>query len=687
MGSLVNCLAVEHSWFPVLASAFVAFVGGYLTIGLSRRIRNGVALPSLTWLFLSGFVGGATLWCADFIAMLGYRTALPGTYDPLLTFVSLGLVILTTIISIFLVQHSGSGPLIEIGGVVFGLGIVLMHYVGMKGVNVPARLIWSPESLVVSMIAGAAFGLLCFSSVMRWPFRHRELISAFFFLLAVSAVHYISLSGLAVVPDPAAWNIASGLSRQTMVFFTVQAFTLVFILGFLMLVLDIRSKEVFNARLYDARAHDAVTGLPNRWAFGEKLTSVVEAGRAQGSQFALLFFDIYRFREINDVHGHAAGDFVLSVVTKRLVSCLVDASFLARAGNDEFMVLLENYQNRSDVVKLVRRINADVERPILWNDGQLSVRLHAGCAFFPADGRVADQLIACVDVALQRSKKKDDLTVAFYNSELDRSERHQNALALDMRRALSEGEFQLYYQQLHVTADQSIFGFEVLLRWFHKDFGFIGPDEFIPLAERTGFIITLGEWVLHEACADAAKWTEKLQIGVNVAPQQLADPRFPQIVERVLLETGLDPQRLELEITETGIIEDFNRALETIRTLKAIGVKIAMDDFGTGYSSLAMLQHIPFDKIKIDRSFVDGLPGDELSAAIVRSTVIIGKSLGIRVLAEGVENREQLEFLIAEHCMRAQGYYFGKPMPRKDIEHYVNGHCQPTDRCCSVLKP
>jgi EAL domain-containing protein (putative c-di-GMP-specific phosphodiesterase class I) len=269
---------------------------------------------------------------------------------------------------------------------------------------------------------------------------------------------------------------------------------------------------------------------------------------------------------------------------------------------------------------------------------------------------------------------------------MDQAARERNALASEMREGLARGEFELFYQQQNDTVTRDIVGLEVLLRWRHPARGYIAPVEFIPIAEKTGFIIELGEWVLRAACAEAATWKNPLRIAVNVAPQQLGDNRLPQIVHQILLETGLPAARLEIEITESGIIADHQHALQAIRRLKALGVKVAMDDYGTGYSSLSTLQSFPFDKIKIDRAFVDGVVTNKQSAAIVRSTLILAASLDIPVLAEGVENEDHIDFLRREGCLQVQGFLFGKPRPRSGIEAIVTGEA-PAVQQETVLAP
>jgi predicted signal transduction protein with EAL and GGDEF domain len=346
--------------------------------------------------------------------------------------------------------------------------------------------------------------------------------------------------------------------------------------------------------------------------------------------------------------------------------------FVARIGGDEFVAVLFDYFVRADVRAMAQRVLDELSKPIAWNDQVLFIGSSVGISTFPRNATNIDDLLSQADVAMYRAKTTATNTICFYDPSMDQAARERNALAIEMREGIEKGEFELFYQQQNDTVTRRIVGFEVLLRWHHPVRGMIPPSEFIPIAEKTGFILELGEWVLRAACAEAATWKQPLRIAVNVAPQQLADNRLPQVVHQILLETGLSASRLELEITESSIIANHQHALHVIRQLKKLGVKVAMDDYGTGYSSLSTLQSFPFDKIKIDRAFVDGVVSSKQSAAIVRSTLILAASLDIPVLAEGVEREEHMDFLRREGCLQVQGFLFGKPMPRSGIENFVN---------------
>jgi EAL domain-containing protein (putative c-di-GMP-specific phosphodiesterase class I) len=322
---------------------------------------------------------------------------------------------------------------------------------------------------------------------------------------------------------------------------------------------------------------------------------------------------------------------------------------------------------------LAQRVLDEVTKPIEWGEHVLFVGTSVGISTFPGQASTIDDLLSQADIAMYRAKSTASNTVCFYDPSMDQAVRERNALAIEMRDGLKRNEFELYFQQQNDTVSREVVGFEVLLRWRHPQRGMVSPVEFIPIAEKTGFIFELGEWVMRAACAEAVTWKRPLRIAVNVAPQQLSDPRLPDLVQQILLESGLSAPRLEIEITESSIISDHRYALHAIRDLKKLGVKVAMDDYGTGYSSLSTLQSFPFDKIKIDRAFIDGVVTSKQSAAIVRSTLILAASLDIPVLAEGVEREEHMDFLRNEGCLQVQGFLFGKPTPRSGIEDIVNG--------------
>lgn len=427
---------------------------------------------------------------------------------------------------------------------------------------------------------------------------------------------------------------------------------------------DVTERREAQARIAHMAHHDALTDLPNRAAFNEHLGSAFEAAKASGKELAVLSLDLDRFTEINDVFGHGVGDTLLCRVSERLAAA-VDGAFIARLGGDEFVLILTEASQPSGAMAVADRIFAVLADDIEIDGHRIRTSVSIGVAVFPTDGLDPMTLLVHADAALYRAKAESRGTVRFFEAEMDRRLREKRALQQDLRVAIASGQLLLHYQP-QARIDGEIVGFEALVRWQHPKRGIVPPTMFIPLAEENSAIISIGEWILREACREAASWLRPLHIAVNLSPMQFLHDDIVSLVHGVLLETGLAPKRLELEVTEGVLIGDYNRAISILRRLKGLGVKIAMDDFGTGYSSLSYLQSFPFDKIKIDRAFVSNVERKVQSAAIVRAVVGLGKSLNLPVMAEGVETKEQLEFLSREGCDGIQGYLIGQPRPMND---------------------
>ena len=370
--------------------------------------------------------------------------------------------------------------------------------------------------------------------------------------------------------------------------------------------------------------------------------------------------DLNRFKEINDLHGHKAGDEVLALLAKRLCEALSPHEVVARLGGDEFVALTQ-FADHRQLTAFAERLDAELKAPL--SVGHFEARLGAsiGVATYPSDAQTAETLVNNADLAMYRAKLEGSLEPRHYDAMLDEAIRDRRELASDLRHAIHKDELDVHYQVQTKTATGEITGYEALLRWTHPKHGAISPSIFIPIAEENGLILTLGEWVLRRACADACGWDNDCKVAVNVSALQLAHVDLPTLFHQVMLETGLPTRRLEIELTETALMADRERALHVLRQIKALGIGVALDDFGTGYSSLQTLRAFPFDKIKLDRFFAAELEGSPQSTAIVRAVLALGKSLSIPVLAEGVETHEQLEILLREGCDEVQGYLLGYP--------------------------
>jgi diguanylate cyclase (GGDEF)-like protein len=426
-------------------------------------------------------------------------------------------------------------------------------------------------------------------------------------------------------------------------------------------VRDLRARLAQERRIAHLARNDGLTGLPNRASFLEWLTKQT-GDNSPHARVALLAIDLDRFKEVNDVHGHAAGDQLLVRIAERMKAALRPGEFVARLGGDEF-VAVTPVETRESSLGLAERLREAIMQPVDLGHAEVSCGASVGIALWPDDATDISALINDADLAMYRAKAALTADVCFYEEAMDEAVRNRRRMVQQLREALDQDQFSLNWQVQASVETGEITGYEVLLRWRRPDGAFVSPADFIPLAEESGLILPIGEWVLRTACAEAAAWPEPHKVAVNLSPVQLSHVDLPRLVHQILLETGLSPARLELEITETAMITDMERTTHILRQLKALGLSIAMDDFGTGYSSLSTLRAFPFDKIKLDRSFMSELDGGPQSSAIIRAVLALGESLEIPVLAVGVETLEQLSFLRAQGCNEAQGYLLGRPKP------------------------
>ena len=381
----------------------------------------------------------------------------------------------------------------------------------------------------------------------------------------------------------------------------------------------------------------------------------------------MLCLDLDHFKYVNDTLGHPMGDALLKIVGQRLTACLRGMDTAARLGGDEFAVIVPELPSPEFASQLAWRILEAIAQPVDIDGQQVLTAASVGIVISTPDERDPDTLIKNADLALYRAKSDGRNTFRYFEPEMDAKAQARRSMEMDLRMAVIRNEIELHYQPIVNALTNEITAFEALVRWTHPTRGAVTPLEFISLAEETGLIKQLGEWILRRACSVAAGWPESVSIAVNLSPAQFRDRKLADVVLAILEETGLSPHRLELEITESLLLRDTDANLATLRQLKDAGISISMDDFGTGYSSLGNLRSFPFDKIKIDKSFINDLAGNPDSAAIVRSVISLGRSLGMGTIAEGVETREQLSRLRIEGCTEIQGYFFSKPRPAADV--------------------
>jgi diguanylate cyclase (GGDEF)-like protein len=789
---IYDCLAEGHDGRLLLLAALLCLTGSAVAVGLLRRAMLASARRRAGWLLLGGMAAGTSAWCTHFVAMMAYVPGHSLGFRPLPTMSSLLLAIacgvggfalatrrpLATAAASARPGRDGapllagfpSAPALS-GGLVLGLGIAAMHYLGLTafGADGLVRFAWPYVAasvglsigLAVLAVAGARRGgravpawlagtLAMTAGVLSLhvtgmaaievlplplPLRGEDqdavalavLVGAVGLLVAAAATaaHLIdrrteedgelrlrrladsALEGLAVVgggrileangsfqamaglgrgallglPLPGALlpqlaaaaapgGEAAGLTpRETLLHRPDGRMLDVEVLvrdgvpqpGQRVYVLrDLRERRAQEQRILHLGLHDSLTGLANRTRFVQQLDAALRPGGAPG--LALLRLGLNGFKAVNDLYGHAAGDAVLRSYARRLAALLPPEGVAARLDGDEFAVLLP-FAAEAEIAALLGGLEALGEQPARVGGVSIGVGAAIGIALHPADAAGAETLLAKADAALQRAKRQPGRPACFYQAGMDTRLRERRRLAEDLRGAQAAGQLVLFFQPQVTVATGHCFGHEALLRWQHPVRGFVPPGSFIPLAEESGLILPLGEWVLREACRAAAAEPRLGRVAVNISPAQFRHPDLPAVVAGALRDSALPPARLEIEITESVLMDDERRAQEILRRITALGVGIAMDDFGTGYSSLGTLRAFPFDKIKLDRSFIREI-GESLQAlAILRAVLDMGQGLGVPVLAEGVETAEQLQRLRDEGCAEAQGYLFGRPAP------------------------
>lgn len=436
---------------------------------------------------------------------------------------------------------------------------------------------------------------------------------------------------------------------------------------------DVTEQRRAEAKIAHMAHHDALTGLPNRVLLREQLNQHLSSVQ-RGASFAVLCLDLDYFKQVNDTLGHPVGDALLCAVAGRLRESVRDTDVVARLGGDEFAIIQCGVEQPTSATTLAQRLVEELARPFSVDAHEIVIGTSVGISVTPNDGNDADVLLKNADMALYRAKENGRNGFSFFEPEMDAKMHERRTLEIDLRKAIAVGEFELFYQPLVNLESDTLSGFEALLRWNHPTKGMIPPLTFIPLAEDTGLIIPLGEWVLRQACNEAAKWPDDLKIAVNLSPVQFRNKNLVSTVTSAIAKSGIAAARLELEITETVMLQNTEQTLAVLRMLQGIGVRISMDDFGTGYSSLSYLRSFPFDKIKIDRSFVKDLDKGEEAIAIIRAISGLGKTLGMITTVEGVETKAQLEQVRAEGCTEVQGYLFSVPQPASEVPRLLSSY-------------
>lgn len=437
---------------------------------------------------------------------------------------------------------------------------------------------------------------------------------------------------------------------------------------------DITERKKAEQKIYHLAYHDALTDLPNRRLFMKKLRDAVKEASFTEALFAVMFIDLDKFKHVNDSWGHETGDVILSEASARIRKVLPTKDLLGRIGGDEFAVLATSIQNKQEVAKLAETIVEKMEEPMFIPEGSFTLSCSIGISLFPKDSTSGDDLLSKADTALYDIKNNVRTRYVFFTEEMKKKSLERIMLENELKKAINQEQFHLDYQPKINISQHSVSGMEALVRWKHPDLGVIPPNQFIPIAEETGLIIPLGDFVLRKACHQNKAWQQQgyppITMAVNISSQQLEHPAFLETVKQILHETKLDPEWLELEVTES-IFVDINYAIGLLDAIKQIGVQISIDDFGTGYSSFSYIKHLPVDTLKIDMSFIKDIHENEESKAIVKAIITLAKSLNLEVIAEGIESEEQLAVLNQQGCVHGQGFLLGKPLSGCDLEQML----------------
>jgi len=670
-----------NPWMVYL-SIFVAIFVSYTALNLASRVARTQGAPALLWLCGGAVAMGSGIWSMHFIGMLAFSLPIPLAYDTTKTLISLAIAIAISGFALGIASRREiSLRQLIASAVTMGLGISAMHYSGMSAIQIMPMITYEPDLLLASIgiaIVASFAALWLFFRLRRgrsWQMRLARLGAAIVMGLAISGMHYTGMAASKFASSAYCIGGSGVNNRWLAITIAVLALALLTITT-LLLVYDAyleRSRayneklEKANAQLQHVATHDALTGLPNRLLLADRLAQAIAQAQQKNGRFALMVVDLDRFKAVNDSLGHLAGDALLGEVAQRLQAVLRRTDTLARLGGDEFVLIVNDITGPQDVESVIRKVLDDIGRPVHLASLEVHTSPSIGISLYPDDGTDAETLLKHADAAMYHAKKMGRNTFQFFAPAMNAFTRERLELEGDLRRALREGEFELYYQPKVDVATGWIDSAEALIRWNHPRRGLIAPGEFIPLAEETGLIVPIGEWVLRQACSQARAWhaggLDGLRVAVNLSALQFQQRNLLQMVRAALASAALDARYLELELTESALIQNTEQSIRILRRLGKLGVRISIDDFGTGYASLNYLRYLPLHKLKIDCAFIREIATSRDDAAIVRAIVSLAHSLRLQVIAEGVETSEQLEFLRALGCDQYQGYYCSAPMP------------------------
>jgi diguanylate cyclase (GGDEF)-like protein len=787
LSTVIECMRDMHDGRLVLLAAVVCAIGTYASFALAHHAARASGAPRLRWGAISIVTSGCTAWATHFIVLLAFEPGMPAAFDPMLTASSLACAIMGIGAGVSISLRVRKRTLHFVAGLVVGLGVTTLHYVGQSAYLVQGIVTWNMWLVALSIVISLPIGGFAMIAASSRSARMR-LAAPPLLLLSIALLHFCGMAAMTLRFDPAQRLPADAITPDAITPVVAGVSLLLIVLAVLGLRFEIAAKvrlkqdrrrlreladvalegllicqgdmvvtandsvesiagyvpgaltgsyvssllpgldvesmpereereiqlvradggkvpvrvlrrEVAlghkvqtviairdqrerlrtEAKIHELAYTDALTGIANRARFFDQLALHTASRRAADRPCAVMMIDLDRFKYVNDTLGHAAGDIILRMVAERLRSTLRESDVVARLGGDEFAIMQVAADEPEAAFALAARIVAVVEsRPFMVNGQPIHLGASVGVALCPGDGEDPADLMQKADLALYAAKAEGRATFCRYDVSLDEKMRARRAIEAGLRTAIAEGQLELHYQPLVDAATGCITSAEALVRWNHPERGLIPPVEFIGIAEETGLILPLGEWVLRTACAEAATWPANMGVAINLSPVQFREKSLVDIIAAALESAGLAADRLDLEITEGVLLSDEQGTMQTLNELVALGVRVSMDDFGTGYSSLSYLRKFPFDKIKIDQSFVSQLPEDDESAAIVRAIITMAKCLGMATTVEGVETQAQFAFSVDAGCDTLQGYLISRPLPSAALASFVEVGADPS---------
>ena len=671
-----------YSQSLVVFSLLVAILASYTALDMAGRLASTEGRVARWWLAGGAAAMGLGIWSMHFVAMLAFHLPIPVGYDLAITLYSLAASVGASAYALWLVSRPElPWPRLIAGAVLMGLGIACMHYLGMAAMRMEPDIeydpLWFAASLLIAIVAAGAALWIAFR--LRTQQRRTGLLRGLASLvmgLAIVGMHYTGMAA-ANFPEGSICGAvyANGLDTKWLAVLVIV--TTLATLG-IALIASLFDRQMrtrtglladslaqANEKLLQAALHDPLTQLPNRMLLQDRIEQTIEKAKRRNFSFAVMFCDLDGFKAINDAYGHQLGDKLLIEMSRRVNGLLRAQDTFARLGGDEFVIVFQ-LDVPEDAAVVAERIIATVAEPFEIDTLDLQVTASLGIAMYPTDATTERELMAHADAAMYHTKDSGRNGYTFFTESMHVSANRQLKLLQELRRALQRDEMVLHYQPKFRADGGGVIGAEALVRWQHPGLGLLGPDTFIPIAERSGLILPLGDWVLDQACAQLRQWHDAghatWSMAVNLSPLQFSSTTLLDTVKATLERHGLAPHHLTLEVTETTAMQDVEASLQILHGLTAMGVKISIDDFGTGYSSLLYLKRMPATELKIDRAFVRDLEDNAEDAAIVSSIVALGRSLQLQIVAEGVETAGQRDYLNELGCDLLQGYHLGKPV-------------------------